>query len=186
MAQTQGVCPECNGTGKTIKHKCKNCGGTGYKKTSEEKTISVPTGISSGQQIRVAGYGERGYNGGPNGDLYVEINVLPHKFFTREGNDIYMKVPISAVDATLGKKVDIPTPYGDVELSIPAGSQPNQKLRIKGYGVKDLRSNYKGDFYVILDVQIPTKLSREEKELYTKLQNNKKESIFDSFKKNFK
>jgi len=186
VMQTQGVCPECNGTGKKIKNKCSKCGGDGYINKKESVDVTIPAGINSGQQVRIQGYGERGMNGGPNGDLYIEVIVKDHKFFEREGNDIYIEVPISAVDATLGTKIDVPTCNGDVTLSIPAGSQPGQKLRIKGYGVKSLRSNMVGDQYVILKVEIPTKLSKEEKDLYTKLQTSCKESIFDKFKKAFK
>ena len=185
VIQQQGVCPDCNGTGKRIKKKCSHCGGSGYNNVREQVEVNIPAGISSGQQVRIQGYGERGENGGPNGDLYIEIRVKPHKYFVREDNDIYIKVPISSIDATLGTKIDVPTPYGDVELTIPAGTQPNSKLRLKGYGVKELRSNNKGDQYVEIEVNIPKKLSKDEKELYEKLA-EKKESIFDKFKKNFK
>lgn len=185
MMQQTAVCPDCGGTGKKIKTKCPDCNGLGYHTVKEQVEVTIPAGISSGQQVRVAGYGERGTNGGDNGDLYIEIIVKPHKFFVRQGNDIYIQIPISAVDATIGTKVDVPTCHGDVELTIPAGSQPNQKLRIKGYGAPSIRGNTRGDQYVELKVEIPTKLSKEEKELYQKLQ-NKKESVFDRFKKAFK
>lgn len=185
VIQQQGVCPDCRGTGKRIKKVCPHCGGSGYNNVKEKVEVSIPAGISTGQQVRIQGYGERGENGGPNGDLYIEIRVRQHKYFIREDDDIYIKVPITSVEATLGTTIDVPTPYGDVELEIPAGSQPNSKLRIKGYGVKDLRSSSKGDMYVELDVTIPKKLSKEEKELYQKLA-DKKENIFDKFKKNFK
>ena len=183
--QQQSVCPDCNGSGQHIKKKCPHCGGEGYSSVKEQVEVSIPAGISSGQQVRIAGYGERGLNGGPNGDLYIEVNVRPHKFFERDGSNIYVTVPISSVDATLGTKIDVPTPYGDVELVIPAGTQPGQQLRIKGYGVKNLRSGTKGDQYVQIRVEIPKKLTREEKELYQKLA-DKKESVFEKFKKNFK
>lgn len=181
-------CPDCHGSGKQIKRKCEKCGGEGYIHSNEEVEVSIPAGISSGQQIRIAGMGERGINGGPNGDLYIEINVRPHQYFVREGNNIHIKVPISAVDATLGCSIDVPTVHGDVELTIPAGTQPNQQLRIKGYGVKDVRSSNMGDQYVEVEVTIPKKISKEEKELYNQLANrsNKKESVFEKFKKQFK
>ena len=185
VMQSQGVCPDCGGTGKHIKKKCTHCNGTGYNSVKEQVEVKIPAGISSGQQIRVQGYGERGENGGPNGDLYIEIRVRPHKYFVRDDNDIYIKVPITSVEATLGTTIDVPTPYGDVELTIPAGTQPNSKLRIKGYGVKDLRSNQKGNMYVEVEVTIPKRLSREEKELYEQL-STKKENIFEKFKKSFK
>lgn len=185
VIQQQGVCPDCRGSGKHIKKVCPHCGGTGYNNVKEKVEVNIPAGISSGQQVRLQGYGERGENGGPNGDLYIEIRVRSHKYFIRDDNDIYIKVPITSVEATLGTTIDVPTPYGDVELSIPAGSQPNSRLRIKGYGIKDLRGSSKGDLYVELEVTIPKKLSKEEKELYEKL-SEKKENIFDKFKKSFK
>ena len=182
----QGVCPDCKGSGKRIKKICPHCGGKGYNTVKEQVEVTIPAGINSGQQVRLAGYGERGENGGPNGDLYIEIRVRPHKYFRRDGNNIHISVPISSVDATLGTVVDVPTAYGDVELTIPAGTQPGQQLRIKGYGIKDLRTKNVGDQYVDVQIEIPRKLSREEKELYEKLANRKKESVFDKFKKTFK
>ena len=188
MMQQVVECPDCHGTGKIIDKKCPDCNGEGYVHKREEVEIKIPSGIQSGQQVRVAGYGERGYNGGPNGDLYIEINVMPHKYFTRDGNNIYIKVPISSLDATLGCKVDVPTVYGDVELNIPAGTQPNQQFRLKGYGCKDLRSSRVGDQFVEIEVTIPKKLSKEERDLYNQLANRteKKESVFEKFKRNFK
>lgn len=188
MMQQVAECPECHGTGKIVDKKCPDCHGEGYIHKREEVEIKIPSGIQSGQQVRVAGYGERGYNGGPNGDLYIEINVLPHKYFTREGNNIYIKVPISSLDATLGCKVDVPTVNGDVELNIPSGTQPNQQFRLKGYGCKDLRSGRIGDQFVEIEVTIPKKLSKEERDLYAQLANRteKRESVFERFKKNFK
>lgn len=187
IMQSEGVCPDCNGTGKHIKKRCPHCNGEGYTSVKEQIEVSIPAGIQSGQQVRVQGYGERGVNDGPNGDLYIEVRVRPHKHFVRDGNNIYVTVPISAVDATLGTKIDVPTVNGDVELTIPAGTQPNQQLRIRGYGAKDLRTGVVGDQYVEVKVEIPKKLSREEKELYEKLSTkDKKESVFEKFKKSFK
>ena len=184
--QQQSVCPDCNGSGKHIKKICPHCHGKGYDTTTEQVEVSIPAGINTGQQVRLQGYGERGENGGPNGDLYIEVRVKAHKHFTREGNNIHINVPISSVDATLGTTVDVPTAYGDVELTIPAGTQPGQQLRLKGYGIKDLRTKNVGDQYVKVEIEIPKKLSREEKELYEKLANRKKETVFERFKKNFK
>ena len=182
--QQASSCPDCNGSGKKILKKCPHCNGAGYKTIKEEVDVSIPAGIDNGQQVRLGGYGFRGSNGGPNGDLYIEIRVKPHKIFTRNGDDIYIKVPISSVDATLGCDMDIPTCYGDVEMKVPAGSQPGKILRLKGYGFKSLRSNNTGDQLVELDVKIPTKLSKEEKELYKKLSGKQeKKSIFDKLMK---
>lgn len=186
VIQQQTICPDCRGNGKHIKKICPHCNGQGYNTTKEQVEVSIPAGINTGQQVRLQGYGERGENGGPNGDLYIEIRVRPHKHFTRDGNNIHISVPISAIDATLGTTVDVPTAYGDVELNVPAGTQPGQQLRLKGYGIKDLRTNNLGDQYVDIQIEIPKKLTKEEKELYEKLAHRKKESVFDKFKKSFK
>ena len=186
VMQQQTVCPECNGTGKKISRKCSKCGGRGYEHKRVKLDIKIPAGIQSGQQVRVAGKGERGINGGPNGDLYIEILVTPHKVFQREGYDISISVPVSAIDATLGCKVDVPTVYGDVSLTIPAGTQHGTKFRLKGKGVKSPRGT-QGDEYVEVRVEIPTKLSHEEKELYERIRNKKGyESPFDRFKRAFR
>ena len=186
VIQQQTVCPDCRGTGKRIKKACPYCNGSGYNSVKEQVEVSIPAGIGSGQQVRLAGYGEKGENGGPNGDLYIEIRVRPHKYFVREGNNIRISIPISALDATLGTTVDVPTAYGDVEMKVPAGTQPGQQLRLKGYGIKDIRTNNVGDQYVEIQIEIPKKLTKEEKDLYEKLANRKKESVFERFKKNFK
>ena len=186
VIQQQTVCPDCRGTGKRIKKACPYCNGSGYNTVKEQVEVSIPAGIGSGQQVRLAGYGEKGENGGPNGDLYIEIRVRPHKYFVREGNNIRISIPISALDATLGTTVDVPTAYGDVEMKVPAGTQPGQQLRLKGYGIKDIRTNNVGDQYVEIQIEIPKKLTKEEKDLYEKLANRKKESVFERFKKSFK
>lgn len=187
--QSQGVCPDCGGTGKTILKKCSRCNGKGYEKKKVEVEVKIPAGIQSGQQLRVPNRGERGINGGNNGDLFIEIIVSRHDFFNREGKNIYINIPISSVDATLGCTLDVPTVYGDVELTIPAGTQNNTQFRLKGKGVKDLRGGEQGDQYVQVNIEIPKKLSKEEKELYEKLRTiakKNKESVFDKFKKAFK
>ncbi len=187
--QTQGVCPDCQGTGKIIKNKCKVCGGKGYKNEKVSVDVKIPAGISTGQQLRVAGKGERGANGGPNGDLYIEVIVGRHEQFIREGKNIYTKVPISVVDATLGTTIDVPTVYGDVELKIPAGTQPNTQLRMKEKGVVDIRGGAKGDQIVEVVLTVNKKLSKEEKELFQKLSNlekkGKSKNPFDKIKKAF-
>ena len=184
---TQTTCPHCNGTGKEIKVKCPDCHGKGYINKTVTVQLDIPAGINDGQQLRVAGKGGRGANGGPNGDLFVEIRVRNNTHFVREGRNIYMTIPISSIDATLGCEVDVPTVQGDVKVKIPAGTQSGTTLRLKGKGVKDLRGSSYGDQMVKVDVKIPTKLSSKEKTLYEQLQKlNKKESIFDSFKKQFK
>ena len=146
--------------------------------------IKIPAGIQSGQQIRIPQKGERGSNGGPNGDLYIEIMVAPHPTFKREDNNIFIKVPISSIDATIGCTIQVPTVYGDVELKIPEGTQPNTKFRLKGKGVKS-RSG-EGDEFVEVQVEIPRKVSRRERELYEELKSGQAESPFERFKRAFK
>lgn len=181
-------CPHCGGSGKIITNKCPDCGGKGYVNKKKDIKVHILAGINEGQQIRVSGMGERGINGGPNGDLYVEIMIKPHPYFKRDRNDIHINVPLDIVDAALGIKVDIPTVYGDVTLNIPAGTQPNQVLRMKGQGVKDLRSGKPGDQYVHLDVKVPTSLNKEQKKNLEgfKKASNENESFFKKFLKNFK
>lgn len=169
--QSQSVCPDCNGTGKKIKKVCPKCHGEGYEHKRVSVDLKIPSGIQTGQQLRVQGKGERGINGGPNGDLYIEIRVASHEYFKREGKNIYITIPISNVDATLGCTVDVPTVHGDVELTIPAGTQNGAQLRIREKGVPDIRGGKAGDEIVEIKVEIPKKLSREEKELYQKLYN---------------
>ncbi len=187
--ESQTTCPYCKGKGKVVKNKCPDCKGEGYVRKKVNVDVSVPAGINSGQQLRITGKGEKGINGGPNGDLYVEIIVSKHKYFERQNNDVYVSVPISYVDAALGCKIDVPTIHGDVKVEVPAGIQNGQKLRIKGKGIKDLRSTSIGDEYVILDIKVPSKLSKEERDLYVKLkslESKQGDSIFEKFKKAFK
>ena len=187
--QTEGPCEHCHGTGKVVKNSCKTCGGSGYNRVHKDLDVNIPAGINNGQQVRVKGKGERGINGGENGDLYIEVLVKEHSYFVREGNDISLTIPLDFVDACLGCKIDVPTVYGDVTLTIPAGSQPNQILRMKGCGVKDLRSGKPGDQYVKLDIKVPTTLTKGQKEILEnfKTESEKKESgLFAKFKKIFK
>lgn len=188
MMMNQKVCPTCNGTGKQIKNKCHKCHGAGYNSKNIVVDLKVPEGINDGQQLRVAGKGERGRNGGPYGDLYVEFNVKRHSHFIRENDDIYLTIPISAIDATLGLKELVPTVHGDVEFSIPAGSQPKTKFRLKNKGVKNIRTGHYGHQYVIIDVVINSKLSKEQQDLYEKLKeiDSKSESLFDKIRNKFK
>ena len=185
---SEETCPSCGGTGKTIANKCPDCNGKGYQRKRVKMPVHIPAGINSGQQIRKQGYGERGYNGGPNGDLYVEILVKEHPNFQRDGNNIHIEIPLDFVDACLGVKVDVPTVYGEMSLTIPAGTQPGQVLRMRGCGVKDLRTAKPGDQFVHLNIKVPTSLSKEQKELLTKFKGASKpeESWFEKFKKAFK
>ncbi len=184
VIQQQSVCPDCHGTGKKVTRACSHCHGKGYEHRRVKLDIKIPAGIQSGQQIRIPQKGERGSNGGPNGDLYIEIMVTPHPTFKREDNNIFIKVPISSIDATIGCTIQVPTVYGDVELKIPEGTQPNTKFRLKGKGVK-ARSG-EGDEFVEVQVEIPRKVSRRERELYEELKSGQAESPFERFKRAFK
>lgn len=185
--ESQEVCPNCGGSGKIIKNRCPNCGGKGYTRIKKNVSIHIPCGINSGQQIRVQGMGEVGKNGGQHGDLYIEVIVKEHDYFKREGNDIHIEIPLDFVDAILGTKIDVPTVYGDYAISIPSGTQPGQTFRIKGQGVKDLRSGKPGDEYVHIKVNIPSSISKEQKDILEKYKNaSKDESLFARFRRSFK
>ena len=188
VVEQQEVCPQCGGTGKIITDKCPDCGGKGYKKVKKNVKVHIIAGINNGQQIRVKGMGERGANGGENGDLYVEIIVKPHTYFSREGNDIHITIPFEFADACLGKTISVPTVYGEENITIPAGTQPGAVLRMRGSGVKDLRSGRPGDQYVHLDIKVPTNMTRQQKELMKNYQDSipEKENAFLKFKKSFK
>lgn len=155
------VCPDCHGTGKHVKNKCPHCNGNGYTHVKTKIEINIPAGISNGQQVRVPGRGGRGINGGENGDLYVEIAVNESQVFERKGNDIYVSVPLSIADASLGCTIDVQTVYGEAELKIPAGIQQGTLLRMRGKGVK--KGAIFGDQYVKVDIKIPKNLSEEQK-----------------------
>lgn len=188
VMENETVCPDCRGSGKTIAKKCSQCGGSGHVRVKKVQKIHIPAGINDGQQIRLQGMGEPGINGGPYGDLYVEIQVKPHPYFKRERNDIHLNVPIDFIDAALGAKIEVPTPYGDVLLTIPAGTQPGQILRMKGKGINDLRTQKPGDEFVHLDIKIPTSLNKKQKEALENYQAASKESdsSFSKFKRFFK
>lgn len=187
VMQQETVCPDCHGTGKKIKTECSDCHGQGYNHIKKDVEVNIPAGINDGQQIRLQGKGDRGINGGQNGDLYVEIIVAPDKTFERKGNDIYISKEVDFIDACLGADLIVPTVYGDVQLSLPQGTQPNQVLRIKGKGVKDVRGSSCGDEYVKIDIKIPTYLNSKEKEALEAYKKAKgSDSLGDKFKRAFK
>lgn len=185
--QTQKTCPTCGGTGKTVRTRCHQCGGSGYNRVKVDLDVKIPAGINSGQQIRIPGKGKRGYNGGPNGDLYLEILVKDHPYFKRNGNDILLTVPLDFVDAALGTVLEVPTVYGNVNVKIPAGTQPSTRLRLKGKGVKGLRGGT-GDQYLEFDIKTPTNLTKEQKELLQKYKGiePKNKLLFQKFMDKFK
>ena len=166
---TKTTCPYCNGTGSTFEKKCTTCKGKGKVKKTKTITISIPAGIDTENRLRVAGKGEAGDNGGSNGDLYVEFTVREHEFYERVDDDIYVTLPLTITEAVLGCKKEVPTPYGNINLSIPAGTQSNDKLRIKGKGIPNVSSKKKGDMYVVANVVVPEKLSRDQKKMFEQL-----------------
>jgi molecular chaperone DnaJ len=189
------ACPDCRGTGKIIKDKCPDCHGTGYISRRKKIMVNVMAGIDNGQSIRVREQGEPGFNGGGRGDLLVADNVLRHPIFQRQDRDIYSTVPISFARAALGGEMRIATIDGDVIYDVKPGTQTDTRVRLKGKGVPSLRNkDIRGDHYVTLVVEVPTKLNSEQKELLKKFdesmnggassdggtdkQDNKKKKIF--------
>lgn len=160
------TCPDCNGTGKVIKEKCPDCRGTGYISNKKKIQVSIPAGIDNGQSVRIREKGEPGSNGGPRGDLLVEVVVNRHPIFQRQDMNIYSTVPVSFAVAALGGEIMIDTVDGKVIYEVKAGTQTDTKVRLKGKGVPSLRNKeVRGDHYVTLVVQVPDKLSHEAKEL---------------------
>ena len=159
------TCPHCGGKGKSYKRKCSECNGTGKIRVEKELEIKVPAGVDTGNRLRLSGKGSAGTNGGPNGDLYIEFTVKDHEFYVRDEDDIYLEVPLTLTEAILGCKKEIPTLYGNVNLTVPAGSESGDKQRIKGKGIHNDSTRRKGDMYIVLKVVTPKKLSKEQKQL---------------------
>ena len=169
MVRNVQTCPECKGTGKVIRDKCPDCYGTGYVSARKKIQVSIPAGIDNGQSVRIRGKGEPGINGGPRGDLLVEVEVARHPIFQRQDYDIYSTVPISFVTAALGGDIKINTVDGDIVYTVKPGTQTDTRIRLREKGVPSLRNrNIRGDHYVTLVVQVPTSLTSEQKELLKK------------------
>ena len=159
------TCPHCGGKGKSYKRKCSECNGTGKIRVEKELEIKVPAGVDTGNRLRLSGKGSAGANGGPNGDLYIEFTVKDHDFYVRDEDDIYLEVPLTLTEAILGCKKEIATLYGNVNLTVPSGSESGDKQRIKGKGIHNDSTHRKGDMYIVLKVVTPKKLSKEQKRL---------------------
>jgi molecular chaperone DnaJ len=159
------TCPECGGQGTIIKSKCSDCSGAGRKSETVRLQVKVPAGINVGQKLKLRGEGEPGVNGGPAGDLYVVIDIAAHPFFQRDGDDVFCEVPISFTQAALGSEIETPTLEGSVKIKIPPGTQSQRKFRLKGKGVANLGGRSRGDQYVTVHVEVPSKLSDEQREL---------------------
>ncbi len=185
VMQTQKTCSKCHGTGKTFKRVCQTCGGDGLVQKRKTITVEIPEGVDNGYELRISGKGEAGVNGGAPGDIYLEFKVKEHPIFERDGKDIYLEVPLSITDAILGCKKEIPTLYGNVILTIPEGTQNYTKLKLKGKGIKLPRSISKGDMYAVVNIIMPTKLTKKQKDLLTELSETDLEtdSAFKTFKK---
>jgi molecular chaperone DnaJ len=161
----QQTCPKCHGSGKIIPEPCEACGGAGRIKRNKTLEVKIPAGIDSGMRIRSSGNGEPGTNGGPAGDLYVEIHIKPHTVFQREGDDLHCEMPISFSKAALGGEIEVPTLAGKVSFTIPEGTQTGKTFRLKGKGIKGVRSGYAGDLFCHVLVETPVKLTDKQKDL---------------------
>lgn len=171
------TCPTCNGTGKVIKNPCKKCGGTGKISQKKVLEVTIPAGIDSGNRMRLAGQGEAGMNGGPNGDLYIFVHIKPHPIFKRDAANLYCTVPLSMTTAALGGEIDIPCIDGSSEkVKIDEGTQSGTEVRLRKKGMTMLQSKSVGDLFVRFTVETPTKLTDKQKELLKQFAEESKES----------
>jgi molecular chaperone DnaJ len=166
--QLQQPCNRCRGTGRIVKNPCDTCLGQGRIRRTRKLSVKVPAGVSTGDRIRLGGEGEAGRNGGPPGDLYIEMNVKPHPIFEREGDDLSCEVPVSFATAVLGGAVNVPTLEGEVSLKIPAETQSGRVFRLRDKGVKPVRGGDRGDLFCRVVVETPVNLSAEQRELLKK------------------
>jgi molecular chaperone DnaJ len=161
----QQTCPKCHGSGKMIPEPCPSCSGAGRIKRNKTLEVKIPAGIDNGMRIRSTGNGEPGTNGGPSGDLYVEIHIKPHAVFQREGDDLHCEMPISFTKAAIGGEIEVPTLTGKVSFTVPEGTQTGKTFRLKGKGIKGVRSGYAGDLFCHMIVETPVKLTEKQKDL---------------------
>ncbi|CAM3762984.1 molecular chaperone DnaJ [Parendozoicomonas haliclonae] len=190
----QQTCPDCHGTGKMIKDPCPDCHGQGRVQEYKTLSVKVPKGVDTGDRIRLTGEGEAGVNGGPAGDLYVQVEVREHKIFHRDGKHLYCEVPITFTDAALGGEMEVPTLDGKVKLKIPAETQTGKMFRLRGKGVEPVRGGAQGDLICKVVVETPVNLTSRQKELLNELQatfegdhkhSPQKRGFFDGVKKFF-
>lgn len=163
--QTQATCPQCNGSGKTIKNPCTKCNGSGRMRRSPKIKVNIPAGIDDGQSIQLRGQGSAGVNGGPAGDVIVTIAIKQHPIFKREGNDVICDIPISFTQAALGETLEVPTIDGKISYNMPEGTQTGTVFRMKGKGIQNVHGRGRGDQYVRVNVEIPKGLTPKQKEL---------------------
>jgi len=165
----QQTCPHCRGNGKTITDPCGTCHGQGKVKRQKTLEVKIPAGIDDGMRIRSAGNGEPGTNGGPPGDLFIEIRTKKHEIFERDGDDLHCQVPISITTAALGGEIRVPTLQGEAAIDIPEGTQTDKQFRLRGKGIKGLRSSFPGDLYCHIVVETPVKLTEHQRKLLKEL-----------------
>jgi molecular chaperone DnaJ len=168
MVQT-AICPTCNGRGEVISSPCHTCRGSGLERKQFTKKVQIPAGVDDGTQIRLSGEGGPGTYGGPSGSLFLLLEVQPHKFFKRRENDILLNLDINVAQAALGAEIEVPTLDGNEKLKIPSGTQPGRVFHMKGKGVPHLRRNGRGDQLVIINVAVPSRLTKEQRELFEQL-----------------
>ncbi|MES2887119.1 MAG: molecular chaperone DnaJ [Pseudomonadota bacterium] len=166
----QQTCPHCHGTGKVIPEPCVTCHGQGKLKKNKTLEVKIPAGINEGMRIRFGGNGEPGANGGPPGDLYVDIRIRPHEIFERDGDDLHCTVPVGLTTAALGGTIEVPTLAGKVEIELPEGTQHGKQFRLRGKGIKGVRSSYPGDLYCHIQVETPVKLTEHQRKLMQELE----------------
>ena len=164
----QQTCPRCSGSGKYIPKPCKKCHGAGKIKSQKTLEVKIPAGIDDGMRIRSSGNGEPGVNGGPSGDLYVEVHIKEHPVFQREGEDLHCEMPISFIDAALGGEIEVPTLSGKASFDVPEGTQSGRVFRLRSKGIKSLRTALPGDLYIHVQVETPVKLNETLKDLLRK------------------
>jgi molecular chaperone DnaJ len=176
-------CPRCGGSGEVVENPCGKCGGSGKARRDVTISVDIPAGVDNDSVISLKGQGEPGAQGGPAGDLYVVISVARHKLFTRRGADLWLEIPITFTQAALGDEIVVPTLEEKVSYKIPAGTQPDTIFRLRGKGIKSLKTGKPGDLYVKAALEIPTKLSHEEKKLLKKLDETIKKGGGEAYSK---
>ncbi|PID72461.1 MAG: molecular chaperone DnaJ [Desulfobulbus propionicus] len=179
--QVSTTCPQCQGAGQVIKEPCNDCHGEGLVNKSKKVSLKIPAGVDTGSRMRLTGEGEGGRRGGQSGDLYVIIHVEDHEYFQRDGQLIYLQLPVPMVKAALGCEIDVPTIHGTAKLKIPVGTQAGDRFTLRKEGVPSLRGGSKGDMLVEVQVKTPVKLSKKQKELLREFENLNKETEEEGF-----
>lgn len=176
------TCPQCRGNGQVITNPCNQCRGQGRITVNKTVSVKIPAGVDSGSRLRLSGEGEAGAYGGPAGDLYVFINVKPHDFFHREGNDVICQVPISFIQATLGDNIQVPTLNSEKELTIPKGTQPGELFRFRREGIPSLRTGQRGDQIIQVAIKTPTNINKRQEALLKEFGKLEKDKLRNKLK----